>query len=137
MAGRIRKVPYFKTMIPNRAGQGARVLSALSHAGVNLLAVLGFPAGGGAQLDLIPENRAALTRAARKAGVRLSGPKPVFLIEGGDRPGAVAGVLAKLAAARINVTAIAAARAGGGRYGGFLWVKAQDVARAARVLRAK
>ncbi len=133
----VRKVPYFKTMIPNRAGQGARVLAALKDAGVNLLAVQGFPAGGGAQLDLVPQNRAALTKAARKAGIRLSGPKPVFLIEGSDRPGAVAGVLAKLAAARINVTAIAGARAGGGRYGGFLWVKPGDVARAARVLRAR
>lgn len=137
MASRIRKVPYFKTLVPNRAGQGARVLATLKDAGVNLLAVLGFPAGGGAQLDLVPQDRGALTRAARKAGIRLSGPKPVFLIEGGDRPGAVADVLAKLAAARINVTAVAAARAGGGRYGGFLWVRPGDAARAARVLRAR
>jgi hypothetical protein len=67
----------------------------------------------------------------------LSGPKPVFLVEGGDRPGAVAGVLARLAAARINVTAVAAARAGGGRYGGLLWVKPKDVGKAARVLKAR
>ncbi len=137
MAARIRKVPYFKIMVPNRAGQGARALAALRDEGVNLLAVLGFPAAGGSQLDLVPENRSALTRAARKAGIRLSGPKPVFLIEGDDRPGAVAGVLAKLAAARINVTAIAAARGGRGRYGGFLWVKARDVAKATRVLKAR
>ncbi len=137
MANRIRKVPYFKTMVPNRAGQGARVLGVLQAADVNLLAVLAFPAGGGAQLDLVPENRTALTRAARKAGIRLSGPKPVFLIEGDDRTGAVAAVLARLAAARINVTAIAAARAGGGRYGGFLWVRGRDVARATRVLKAR
>ncbi len=137
MAARIRKVPYFKTVVPNRAGQGARALAALRDAGVNLLAVLGFPAAGGSQLDLVPENRSALTRAARKAGIRLSEPQPVFLIEGDDRTGAVAGVLARLAAARINVTAIAAARAGGGRYGGLLWVKSRDVARAARVLKAR
>src|SRR5574341_1579753 len=109
----VRKVPYFETMIPNRAGQGARVLGALKDAGVNLLAVLGFPAPGGSQLALVPQDRGALTRAARKAGIRLSGPKPLFLIEGADRTGALADVLAKLAAARINVTAIAAARAGG------------------------
>ena len=133
----VRKVPYFKTMVPNRAGQGARVLGALKDAGVNLVAVLGFPAGGGAQLDVVPQNRGALTSAARKAGIRLSGPKPVFLVEGADRPGVIADVLAKLAAARINVTAIAAARAGGGRYGGLLWVKSRDVRKAARVLRAK
>ena len=133
----VRKVPYFKTVIPNRAGQGARVLAALKSAGVNLRAVMGFPAPGGSQLDLVPQSRPALTRAARKAGLRLSGPKPVFLIEGSDRLGAIADVLAKLAAARINVTAVAGARAGGGRYGGFLWVRARDVARAARVLKAR
>ena len=137
MASRIRKVPYFKTVVANRAGQGARVLRALKDAGINLLAVLGFPAPGGSQLDLVPQDRGALTRAARKAGIRLSDPKPVFLIEGADRTGAVADVLAKLAAARINVTAIAAARAGGGRYGGLLWVRGPDVARASRLLKAR
>lgn len=133
----VRKASYFKTTVPNRAGQGARVLGALSDAGVNLLAVLGFPAAGGAQIDLIARDRAALARAARKAGIRVSGPKPVFLIEGADRPGAVAAVLRKLAAARINVTAVAGARAGGGKYGGLLWVKPGDVRKAARVLKAR
>jgi hypothetical protein len=133
----VRKASYFKTVVPDRAGQGARVLSALGDAGVNLLAVLGFPAAGGSQIDVMARDRAALTRAARKAGIRLSGPKPVFLIEGPDRPGALAAVLDKLAAARINVTAVAGARAGGGRFGGFLWVKPGDVGRAARVLKAR
>jgi hypothetical protein len=133
----VRKASYFKTIVPNRAGQGARVLGALGDAGVNLLAVLGFPAAGGSQIDVIARDRPALTRAARKAGIRLSGPKPVFLIEGVDRPGALAAVLKKLAAAKINVTAVGGVRAGGGRYGGFLWVKPGDVARATRVLKAR
>ncbi len=137
MADRVRKVAYFKTVIPHRPGQGARVLGALSQAGVNLLAVLAFPTGGRAQLDLVPENSGALRRAARKAGIRLTGPKRVFLIEGGDRTGAVARVLDRLAAARINATAMAAARAGGGRYGGLLWVKPRDLGRAARALGAR
>jgi hypothetical protein len=137
MADRVHKVAYFKTMIPNRAGQGARVLSALREGGVNLLAVLAFPAGGQAQLDLVPDNAGALRRAAKKAGVRLSGPKSVFLLEGGDRPGAIARVLDRLAAARINVTAVAAARAPGRRYGGLLWVKPGDLGKAARALRAR
>jgi hypothetical protein len=137
MASRVHKASYFKTTIPNRAGQGARVLGALSKAGVDLLAVSGFPARGGAQLDLITRDRGGLLRAARKAGLRLSGPKRVFLIEGDDRPGAFAAVLEKLAAKRVNVTAAAGARAGGGRWGGFLWVKPRDVAKAARALKAR
>jgi hypothetical protein len=137
MASRVRRASYFKTTVPNRAGQGAKVLGALGKAGVDLLAVLGFPTRGGAQLDLITRDRGGLARAARKAGIRLSGPKHVFLIEGDDRPGAFAAVIEKLAAKRISVTAAAGARAGGGRWGGILWVKPRDVAKAARALKAR
>ncbi|HEX9581262.1 MAG TPA: hypothetical protein VF970_09190 [Gemmatimonadales bacterium] len=133
----IRKADYFKTMVPNRAGQGARVLRTLKGDGVNLLAVLAFPSGGRAQIDLVPQNSGKLRRAARKAGISLGPRKTVFLIEGGDRIGAVADVIQKLAAARINATAMAAARAGNGRYGALLWVKPRDVAKAARALGAR
>lgn len=137
MANRIRKVDYFKTMTPNRRGQGARLLGMLREEGVNLLALLAFPERGGSQVDLVPENRTALRQAARRAGVRLSARQTVFLLEGTDRTGAVVPVLDRLAAAGINVTAVAAARAGGGRYGALLWVKPRDVAKAARLLKAK
>jgi hypothetical protein len=42
----------------------------------------------------------------------------------------------KLADANINVTAIDAVSAGGGRYGAILWVKSSDVGKAARALKA-
>lgn len=64
------------------------------------------------------------------------GPKTGFLIQGEDRPGAVAELIAKLAEAKINVTAYDAVAAGEGRYGALLWVKPQDVQKAARVLGA-
>ena len=64
------------------------------------------------------------------------GPKRCFLIAGDDRVGAVADAVQKLAEAGINVTAVDAACAGGGRYGGILWVAARDVARASRLLGA-
>ena len=43
----------------------------------------------------------------------------------------------KLGRAKINVTAMDAASAGGGRFGAILWVKPRDVVRAAKVLGAK
>ena len=58
----------------------------------------------------------------------------MFLISGEDRPGAVAGLYEKLAAAKINVTATDAVCAGMGRYGAILWVKPRDVKKAAKVL---
>jgi hypothetical protein len=42
----VRKVAYFAMEVPNRPGEGARVLEALADAGVNMLAFTGFPSGG-------------------------------------------------------------------------------------------
>jgi hypothetical protein len=44
--------------------------------------------------------------------------------------------MGKLADAKINVTAIDAVSAGGGRYGAILWVKPKDVVKAAQALGA-
>lgn len=137
MADRVRKVSYFYTMVPNRPGNGARVLRTLADAGVDLLAYSGFPSGGRAQLDFVPKDAGALQRAARRAGIRLSARKTGFLISGTDRVGACASVVGKLAKAKINVTAMDGVSVGGGRWGALLWVKPRDVTRAARVLKAK
>jgi hypothetical protein len=138
MADRVRKVNYVYLTVPNRAGQGAKVLGELAEAGVNLIAYSGFPAGKGkAQLDLIPENMAALRRLARKKGWRVSKVKKGFLIQGNDDIGAVYRHIKKLAANKINVTAADAVSAGKKRYGMILWVKPKDYNRAVKVLRAK
>jgi hypothetical protein len=49
---------------------------------------------------------------------------------------ALAELMAKLAEAKINVTACDAVAAGEGHYGAILWVKLGDVQKAARVLGA-
>ena len=43
MAHTIRKIDYYALTIPDKAGEGHRILSTLAHEGVNLLAVVGFP----------------------------------------------------------------------------------------------
>lgn len=136
MAETIRKVDYFYIEIPNKTGEGARVLSALRDAGINLLAFCGFPHGRRAQLDFIPEDVGAFKAAARKVGLKLSAKKKVFLIQGEDRPGAIARILSKLAAVNVSVTANQAVCAGEGRYGEILWVKPADVSKAAKALNA-
>jgi len=50
--------------------------------------------------------------------------------------GALAGVLGRLASAKVNVTAVTGLCAGMGRYGAILWVKARDVNKAAGALGA-
>jgi hypothetical protein len=137
MADSVRTVEYHYATVSDEPGEGHRILSALQDSGVNLLAVLGFPLEGGrAQVDLVPEDPGALKDAAAAAGITLSGPKQAFLVLGDDRVGAVAEVTAKLAEASINITAIAAAAAGAGRYGMILWVAPADHVRAAEALGA-
>jgi hypothetical protein len=138
MADRVRRVNYCYTKVSARPGQGAAVLDEIQKAGVNLLAFSGFPIGAGkAQLDLVAEDMAAVRRVARKNGWRLSKTKKAFLIQGDDRVGSCHRQLKKLAAQKINVTAVDAVAAGKGRWAAILWVKPQAYARAARALRAK
>ncbi|MFQ5989185.1 MAG: hypothetical protein ACE5K9_04640 [Candidatus Methylomirabilales bacterium] len=137
MADRIRRVGYFVMHVPNRPGEGAKILDVLKKAQINLLAFSGFPQPGRrAQLDFVPANPGAFLKVARKAKWKVSPKKIGFLVQGSDRVGACAGFLGKLAAAKINVTAVDAVTAGAGRYGAIFWVKPRDVRRAARLLRA-
>jgi hypothetical protein len=135
MAETVRAADYFYVMVPDRPGEGARILGELKSAGVNLMAYSGFPSGRGAQLDVVPTDPAAFKAVARQKKWKVKGPKRTFLIEGDDRLGACADVLGRLATAKINVTAMDAV-AGGGRYAAILWVKPRDVKKAASVLGA-
>ena len=138
MADRVKKVNYCYPVVPNRAGQGARILSEISSAGINLLAYSGFPVGSGkSQLDFVVDELGPLRRVARKNGWRLSRVKKGFLIQGTDQVGAVHRHLQKLGDAGINITAADAVAAGQGRYGMILWVKPRDYARAAKALGAR
>ncbi|MFQ5791447.1 MAG: hypothetical protein ACE5JI_13325 [Acidobacteriota bacterium] len=138
MADRISKVSYCYTVVPNRAGQGSKILGQLKEAGVNLLAFSGFPAKRGkAQLDLVCDDMAAVRRVAKKNGWRLSATKKGFLVHGTDEIGSVHRHLDKLANEKINVIAVDAVSAGKGRYGMILWVRPKQYARAARILRAR
>lgn len=132
----IRKVDYFAMDVPQKAGEGARVLTAMRDAGINLLAFTGFPRGRRAQIDLIPEDQAAFRAAAKEIGLRFRAKKTGFLVQGDDHPGAVADLLSRLAEAKINVTALDAVCAGQGRYGAIFWVTPREVNKAAKLLGA-
>jgi hypothetical protein len=137
MANAVRRVEYYYTEVPDRPGAGAKILNALKAARVNLIAYNGFPATTRrAQLDFVPSNQQAFLAAARKAGIKLVGPKTAFLIQGDDRVGVVADMLSKLGQARLNVVAMNAVAAGRRRYGAILWVKPRNVRKAAEILGA-
>ena len=135
MPDEIKQIDYYYASVPDKPGEGARILAALHDAGVNLLGVSAFPHGAGqSQLDLIPEDSAVCAKAARTAELKLSTKKRGFLIQGEDRPGAVANILSRLAEANLNVTSVQIFCAGSGRYGGMLWVKTTDLRKAAKAL---
>lgn len=134
MADTIQRVQYFYSEVPDKPGEGSRILRMLKEEGVNLLAFSGFPKGRRAQIDFIPADATVFKAAAKKARLKLVGPKTGFLIQGDDRVGAMADIVATLADAKINVTAVDAVSAGAGRYGAILWVKPRDVNKAAKVL---
>ena len=133
----IRKADYFSMQVPNRPGEGARLLGALRDAGVNLTAFTGFPSGRGAQVDFVPDSTAKFRSAARKLGLKVGAPKTVFIAQGDDRVGAIAGICEKIAAAGVNMTAMDAIANGRGRYAAIFWVPPRSVAKVAKALRAK
>ncbi len=130
-----RQVEQFSMTIPNKVGEGARVLGALRDAGVNLLAFWGYPrTATKAELIFVPENSAAFTAAAKQAKLKLGKKEKAFFIQGDDRPGAAADLLAKLAAGKINVGSVQAVSAGAGRFGAVVFLPAAAARKAAGIL---
>jgi hypothetical protein len=135
MAEAVRELEYFYVEVPNKVGEGAKVLRALKEAGVNLTAFSGFPAGRRAQLDFFPADPAAFKKVARMNRWKVVGPKRGFLIQGDDRVGTAADVVGKLADANINVIAVDAVCVNG-RYGALCWVAPRDQKKASQLLGA-
>jgi hypothetical protein len=136
MADTVRKVHYYSTTVPDTPGQTFKVLAALVSGGVNLLACTTCSRGRRAQVDVVPDDTRRFSAAARKAGIAFSEKKAGFLIQGDDRPGALAGTLKALADGGINVAAVEGMTAGHGRWAAIIWVGPADVRRAGSLLRA-
>ena len=137
MAKNIRQVAHYTASIPDQVGAGARVLGALRDAGVNLIALWAYPARAGrARIEFIPENGAKFAAAAKRAGLKLSKKQTAIFVSGNDRPGAVASILEKLAAAGINVASTQAVCGGAGRYGAVVYLSPAATRKAAKVLGA-
>ncbi len=129
------KLDYYSVVVPNKPGKGAHLLTALKEAGVNFVAVWGYPVGKNkSKFDLVAEDPALLKKAAKQLKIDLSKKQTAFHVAGADQPGAVAGLLAKLADKKINVTAIQAVAGGAGVYGALIQVDPDDVKKAAKAL---
>lgn len=133
MADEVRRVEHYSVLIADKVGEGARVLGALRDAGVNFIAIWGYPRAGKAQLELIPEDGAAFVAAAKQAKLKAK-KGTAFYIHGDERPGAIADTLKKLAEARISIGALQAVCGGTGTYGAVIFLPTSANKKAATVL---
>jgi len=135
MASKIRRADYFYTMVRDQPGEAYKLLRVLADLGINMLAFGSVPMGPQrTQLTLFPEDSHRLQDAAKKAGIQLDGPHRAFLVRGDDEMGALTGVHEKLFQAGVNVYASTGVSDGKGSYGYILYVRSEDVNRAAAAL---
>ena len=136
MPDEITRVDYYMGTIPNKVGEGARILNALKEAGINLTGCLGYPktAKNAEIVVVVPEKAPTPAKVAKKAGLALGKKQKAFLVTGEDRLGALAETMSKLAGAGINVVSTHAVSGGAGRYGAMIAVAPADLKKAAKAL---
>ncbi len=136
MADQARVVHSYSTSVPDEPGQAFKVLATLVSAGINLLGCSGTQCAGVARIDVVPDDTGAFAALVERAGLDFRRQKAGFLIQGDDRPGALAGHLSRLAGAGLNVTGVQGLVAGAGRWGAIVWIADGDLVAAAQALGA-
>ncbi len=131
----VRTVDYYYTMVQDRPGQAAELLSLLSDSGVDMLAFSIVPTGPThTQLQLYPGSTNQLLAIAKRASLDLVGPQHAILVQGDNELGALVHIHKALADADINVYASNGVTTEGGGFGYVLYVRPEDFKKAAQVV---
>ena len=136
MADQARVVHSYSTSVPDEPGQAFKVLATLVSAGINLLGCSGTQNEGRARIDVVPDDAGEFAALVERAQLGFRRQKAGFLIQGDDRPGALAENLARLADSGINVGGVQGLAAGAGRWSAIVWITDRDLEAAALALGA-
>ena len=117
-------------ILPYQSGTLARLTAALHDAGIELQGCSGQQFGPEGIIHLLVEDAAAAREAAARAGFVVRDERDVLVAGIEDRPGALAGLLAPLAEAGVDVTLTYLAT------GSRLVIGVDDLDRARGVMRA-
>ncbi len=129
MGHTIRQVTAVVMQVDDEVGMLHRVLCVLRDAGVNMIAISSQRRQGTA-LMAIPEDVDSVRKLAAQSGVHLQ-TRPVFLIEGDDRVGALCDITKSIEDIGINIEDIAALSASR-RYAAVLTFADADLEAAAK-----
>lgn len=137
MPATVRRVTYFHVTVDDRPGAALALLASMASGGVNLLAFNAIPLGmQKTELVLFPEEEDRLARVAEEQGLKLTGPQHAILVQGDDRLGVLADVHRQLFEAGLNVVSSAGLTDNRGGFGYLIYLRREDVDRAAAVLGA-
>lgn len=131
-----QRATYFKANLEDKPGALLTVLKELKSKNLGLSGLWGYSTSEGkAELYVVTKNPDKIRNAWKASGF-LAEEGTGFWVKGTDKTGALLGTLEGLADSGVNIIAIDAV-AVGGKFGSFVWVKPEDVERAARALGAK
>jgi hypothetical protein len=96
------KVTQITVTAQSKPGTLARIARILADAGVNITAICAAESAGRGKLRMVVSDPARAKQALADAKIRC-GEEPALLLSVEDRPGTLAALAGKLAAAKINI----------------------------------
>lgn len=138
MALDIKKAEYYNITVDGHAGEGAKLLSAVAGAGVNLLAFKAVPVEPmRTRFSLFPDDSLKMNNGAKKVGLNVDGPHFALIIKGyDDESGELANIYDKLSQAGINVYESSGIANIKGSYGAVFYLKQEDCEKAIEALKS-
>ena len=134
----VHRVRYYYATVEEIPGQTYAILAQLAACGVNLLAFTAAPVGPNhVQWSLFPADIKEFEDVAHDIGLSVLAVQDAILVQGDDRLGALAELHEKLCDAKVEVYATSGVTAGGERFGYVIYVKPDEIERAAAALGAQ